>query len=152
MSTLYITNVELKSFFPHLSELQSADTDYLDDNIIARTKLAIDRHCFVEFDDVDTTSDKYLDVQMAQKLLAGKLFLREQESVKTAKQAVGKGSERRGDWTYSLGDIDDLFDDEINNILEKYRDWTQEDAQSRKLKTGTRLLEGDVLYETETNS
>ena len=142
---MYITASELKAFHMNLSSMQESGDKYLENNIIPRSKMVIDRYCFRNFDSVVKTSTMYKDVQLAQKILAGKLFLREEEAVKSAREAVGPGGgERRGDWSYNLSDDLGLIDDEVKEILTDYVDWGK---GARKMpKTGRILLKGDQLY------
>lgn len=152
MADLYISVTELKAFRPDIAEIQTADVTYLSGNVILRTKLAIDRYCFREFDTVDTASDMYLEVQLAQKILGIKLFLRERPEIIKARQQVGvTGGENKGDWSYNLAVVEELIDSDVKTIIDKHRDWTAEDALKLKLKTGRHLLEGDLIYEDEIN-
>ena len=104
--------------------------------------------------DIDESSDQYAEIQLAQKLLAERIYIRDNQDVKSARIIVGKGgSEKKGsDWSYSLGDLEEIFTQEIMDLLADYRDWSQETAQRAKLKTGKILLKGDYLYESEINS
>ena len=149
----YITGAELIAF-TNITALAATATATLEANIILRTKKMIDKWCFTQFDDADTTTDAYGEIQLAQKLLSERLYLQDNQDVKAARLIIGKGgSEKKGaDWSYSLGDIGELMTDEIKNLLEERRDWTKDAAYKDKPKTGRILLKGDILYESEINS
>jgi hypothetical protein len=149
----YITGAELKAF-TNIDSLAAAVAATLEANLILRTKKIIDKWCFTQFDDADTTTDAYAEIQLAQKLLSERLYLRDNQDVKAARIIIGKGgSEKKGaDWSYSLGDIEELMTDEIKNLLEEHRDWTKDASYKDKPKTGRILLKGDVFYESEINS
>ena len=149
----YITGAELVAF-TSIDSLAATDTTVLENNIILRTKKMIDKWCFTSFDDIDDSTDEYAEIQLAQKLLAERLFLKDNQDVKAARLIIGKGgSEKKGsDWSYNLGEIEELMNGEIMDLLEEHRDWTKEAAQKTKPKTGSILLKGDSLYESEINS
>ena len=148
--SLYITGSELKTF-TSISALAAADATTLENNIILRTKKMIDKWCFREFDDLDITTDEYAEIQLAQKLLSERLYIKDNQDVKSARIIIGKGgSEKKGsDWQYSLGEVEELMTDEIRNLLEERRDWDSIKAYKDKPKTGNILLKGDFNYESE---
>jgi len=149
----YITGAELISF-TSITALQAELPATLEANVILRSKKMIDKWCFRDFDDVDEASEEYAEIQLAQKLLAERIYIRDNQDVKSARLIIGKGgSERKGsDWQYSLGELEELFTQEIMDLLEDHRDWSQEAAKKDKPKTGKILLKGDYLYESEINS
>lgn len=148
--SLYITGTELKTF-TSITALAAADATTLENNIILRTKKMIDKWCFKDFSDLDITTDEYKEIQLAQKLLSERLYIRDNQDVKSARIIIGKGgSEKKGnDWQYSLGEVEELMTDEIKDLLEDHRDWDSEKAYKEKPKTGTLLLKGDLTYESE---
>jgi len=146
----YITGVELIAF-TNIDAIKAETAVSLEANVILRSKKIIDKHCFTDFDDVDTTTEDYAEIQLAQKLLAERVYIKNNQDVKSARLIIGKGgSEKKGsDWSYSLGEIEELLTDEIKELLEDHRDWTQEAAQKSKPATGKIILRGDRLYESE---
>lgn len=146
----YITGTELIAF-TNIDAIKAETAANLESNVILRAKKFIDKYCFIDFDDADTSTDFYAEIQLAQKLLAERIYIRNNQDVKSAHLIIGKGgSEKKGtDWSYSLGEIEELFTDEIRNLLDDKRDWTQEAALKDKPATGKILLRGDNLYERD---
>jgi len=149
----YITGAELIAF-TNIAALKLELPATLEANVILRSKKMIDKWCFQNFDDIDESSDQYAEIQLAQKLIAQRVYIRDNQDVQSARLIIGKGgSEKKGsDWSYSLGDLEELFTQEIMDLLEEHRDWSQETAKRAKPKTGKILLKGDLLYESEINS
>lgn len=148
----YITGGELIAF-TNITSLKAETAAILESNCILRAKKIIDVHCFTNFDTLGKTTEAYAEIQLAQKLLAERIYIRDNQDVKAARMIIGKGgSEKKGaDWSYSLGDIEELLTDEIRALLNNYRDWTQNSALNSKPRTGKILLEGDYLYDSEIN-
>lgn len=151
--SLYITGAELIAF-TNVTSLAAASAVKLEANIIARAKLIIDKYCFRDFTDLDTGSDEYAEIQLAQKLLSERLWIKDNEDAKSARIVIGKGgSEKKGsDWSYSLGEAEEILTDEIKKILDPYRDWDSEEAKRERPATGRVMLKGDQYYEQEVNS
>lgn len=149
----YITGAQLISF-TNISAIKAESAESLEDNVIMRSKKIIDKWCFRDFEDVDENSEQYAEIQLAQKLLSERVYIRDHQDVKSARLIIGKGgSEKKGsDWSYNLGELEELFTQEIKDLLEDHRDWSQEAAKKSKPKTGKILLKGDYLYESEVNS
>lgn len=151
--SLYITGEDLQNF-TNIDSLIAADPDALESNVVFRAKIIIDKHCFRNFEDMDTGSDEYALVQLAQKMIAERLWIQNNQDVRNARLIIGKGgSEKKGsDWSYNLGEAEEVMTEEIRNILVDLIDWDTEEARKAKLKTGRIMLGGDRYYGQEVNS
>ena len=146
----YITGAELIAY-TNITSLAAADATALENKIIARAKIIIDRHCFTEFTGIDEASDEYAEIQLAQNMICERLWIKDHQDVKQARGIIGKsGSEKKGDWSYSLGEDEPIINDEIATILQPHRDWSKSEAG--RPVTGKMALKGDSYYDSQVNS
>ncbi len=147
----YISGAELIAF-TNITSLAAADTDALEANIIPRGKLILDKHCFTEFTGMDEASDEYSEIRMAQYLICERLWIKDNQDVKSARAILGEGgSEKKGsDWSYKLGVDEPIINKEIEDLLEDHRDCSK--AEANRPVTGKMALKGDRYYDSQVNS
>jgi len=146
----YISGSDLIAF-TNIDSLAAADTDALEANIILRTKLMIDKHCFTDFEDADTGTDDYAKLQLAQKIMCERLWIKDGQDAKISRLAVGKGgSEKKTDWQYSLGESEEVINDEVAGYLEDLRDWSK--SKSGRPVTGKIINQRNPIYASKINS
>jgi len=146
----YITGAELVAF-TNITSLAAAAPATLEANIILRTKLMIDQHCFKDFEDADESTDDYAKIQLAQKLMSERLWIKDNQDPKQARTILGKGgSETKGDWKYSIGEEEPIINKEIEGLLADLRDWSK--AKTGRPVTGKMALKGDRYYDSKVNS
>ena len=146
----YITGAALVAF-TNITSLAAADPAALETNIILRTKLMIDQHCFQDFEDADESTADYAKIQLAQKLMCERLWIKDNQDPKQARTILGKGgSETKGTWKYSIGEDEPIINDGISGYLASLRDWSK--AKAGRPVTGKMALKGDPHYDTQVNS
>jgi len=144
----YISGEELISF-TNITALAAESEETLEANIIPRSKRILDSHCHRDFESMDEDSEDYEDIQLAQKLIAERLYIKDNQDVKMARTIIGKGgSEKKGDWNYSLGEDEPIVNKEIADILKDHVDWTK----VKRPVTGKMSLKGDPSYDSQVNS
>lgn len=147
----YISGAELIAY-TNVTSLAAADATALEAKEILRGKIILDKHCFTEFTDMDETSDEYVEIQLAQKMICERIWIKDNQDAKSARLVLGKGgSEKKGsDWSYSIGENEPIINDEIANILADHRDWSK--SKVGRPVTGKMALKGDPYYDTQVNS
>ena len=147
----YITGAELIAY-TNVTSLAAADATALEAKEILRGKIMIDKHCFREFTDMDEGSDEYAEIQLAQKMICERIWIKDNQDAKSSRLILGKGgSEKKGsEWSYSIGENEPIINEEIERILADRIDWSK--SKAGRPVTGKMALKGDPYYDTQVNS